>query len=220
MMWYISRRDARFLEDCSLLVSFNRKCLDLTLYFHWRKGSKPRAGLRPPTGKRLTHLGLQLEGVAREGTQAGSTYHVPLLCQGPELHSLVLQLSWCPQPSPQFSDRCGGIHSDRLGVGPLLVTDDFDCHLDILNQSGEQSLANAEDWKSPWGAQRTSWPEHWLSHTLGIRLWCFPTMDPNSRDFRTRRIYTQLWGSQWVTPKSAYTHPEHSLPFTGMSLEG
>lgn len=125
MMWYISRRDARFLEDCSLLVSFNRKCLDLALYFHWRKGSKPRTGLRPQTGKGLTQLGLQLEGVAREGTQAGSTYHVPLLYQGPELHSLVLQLSWCPQPSPQFSDRCGSIHSDRLGVGPPLVTDDF-----------------------------------------------------------------------------------------------
>lgn len=122
MMWYISRRDARFLEDCSLLVSFNKKCLDLALYFHWRKGSKPRAGLRPPTGKGLTQLRLQLEGVAREGTQAGSTYHVPLLYQSPELHSLVLQLSWCPQPSPQFS---GSIHSDRLGVGPPLVTDDF-----------------------------------------------------------------------------------------------
>lgn len=134
-MQNISRRNTGFLEDCSLLVSLNRKCLDLPLYVQWRMGGKPRAVLGLPTGKGLTQLGLQLKH--REGTQAGSTYHFPI-------SQSTLPRSWTPltgapaflvpPATPTVQRQMWQDPFKSFGVGPSLFTDDFDCHLDILNQ--------------------------------------------------------------------------------------
>lgn len=208
----VSRRNTGFLEVCSLLVSLNRECLDLPPVHSVKNAGQTKGWAGAANG---TQLGLQLEGENRNGTRVSSTYHFLI-------SKSTLPRSWTPLTSvPVFLVPPSHPHSPVTDVAGSIqiIWGGFPTGYWWFWLSPRHSEPESGEEKKKFGqmqrtgGQRTHWPEHWLSHTLGIRLWCFPTMDPSSSDFGTRQIHTKLGGSQWVTSKSAYTHLEHSLPF-------